>query len=416
MNYVIIGNSAAGVSAAETIRDIDQSSPITIISDERDPFYSKSLIPDFISGKVSLEKTFLRSETFYKDMGITPLLGEKVERVYPKKNTVALSSGREIGYDKLLVSTGAVPKVLIDVEPGLNNFFTARTLEDAKAVKEACAKAKSATVIGAGLIGLKLAVALNSTGLDVIVLGKYEILLPRVMDSIAGEILREVFEENGITVLTQVKVSHVSGDGVHLSDGQFLPSDFVVMAAGVRPNADIFDGTEVEVGEGIITDPQMRTSVDNIYAAGDVVEDVDLLRKGNRFINPIWPKAVLQGRIAGSNMAGVKRDFPGSMMMNSVQFFDTPLISAGIVLYENGDYQEQVIKYNKEGKVYKKLIYEKDRLKGAILLGDIDRAGVITNLIKEQKDISSIREELSSPGFGYEDILNIPEADRDWIV
>jgi len=416
MNYVIIGNSAAGVSAAETIRGLEQSSPITIISDEKNPFYSKSLIPDFISGKVSLEKTFLRSETFYKEMGITTLLGEKVDRVFPKKNTVALSSGKEIEYDKLLVATGAGPKVMIDVDPGLDNFFTARTLEDAKAVKEAAAKAKSATVIGAGLIGMKLTAALCSLGIEVTVLGKYEILLPRVMDSIAGEILKEVFEENGVKILLGVKISRVSSDGARLSDGRSVTSDIVVMAAGVRPNVDMLEGTEIEVGEGIITDSQMRTSIENIYAAGDVVEDRDLLREGRRFINPIWPKAVLQGRIAGSNMAGVERGFAGSMIMNSVQFFDTPLISVGLVLHEEGDYHEQVIRYNKKDKVYKKLIFEGDCLKGAVLLGEIDKAGVITNLIKEQRDISSIKEELSSPGFGYEDILNISGENRNWIV
>ncbi len=416
MNHVIIGNSAAGVSAAETIRVIDRSSPITIISDELHTFYSKSLIPDFISGKASLEKTYLRTDTFYKEMDINTLFGEKVDKVYPGKNTLALSSGQEIEYGKLLVATGAGPRVSVDIDTGIENFFTARTIEDAQAVKEAALQARRATVIGAGLIGLKLAAALNSLGLEVTVLGKYEILLPRVMDSTAGEILREVFEGNGVNVLTGVKVSRVSSDGVRLSDGQYVASDMVVMAAGVKPNIDMLEGTEVEIGGGIVADSQMRTNLEDIYAAGDVVEDIDFLGGGRRFINPIWPKAVLQGRIAGSNMAGIKRNFPGSMMMNSVQFFDTPLISVGIVLHEGCDYHEEVIRYNKKEKVYKKLIFEKDRLKGAIFLGEIDKAGVITNLIREQRDIAPIKERLLSKSFGYGNILKVPVADRAWIV
>ena len=416
MNYIIIGNSAAGVSAAETIRGIDRSSPITIISDEPHPFYSKSLIPDFISGKVSLEETSLRPESFYKELGIETLLGEKVDKVHPKKNTIALSSGREIEYDQLLIAAGASPKMTVDVDKEVNNFFTVRTIEDAVSVREAALKADRAAVIGAGLIGLKLAAALRSLGLDVTVLGKYKILLPRVMDSTAGEILKEVFEENGVKVFAGVKISRVNTDGIHLSDGQSLASDIIVMAAGVRPNIDMLEGTDIEVKDGIITDSLMRTSVDNIYAAGDVVEDIDLLREGGRFLNPIWPKAVLQGRIAGSNMVGIKRDFAGSILMNSVDFFGTPLISAGIVFYEEGRYQEEVVRYSRKDKVYQKLIFGNDHLKGAILLGRIDKAGVIINLMKEQKDISSIKEELLSENFGYGNILKTREADRDWII
>jgi NAD(P)H-nitrite reductase large subunit len=416
MRYVIIGNSAAGVSAAETIRDIDRTSPVSIISDEPHTFYSKSLLPDLISGKVSKEKTLLRNETFYKDLGIKAILGEKVERISPDKNSLTLCSGKEIGYDKLLIATGVSPKVMIDIDKKADNFYTVRTLEDTIALREAAIKAKRATVIGAGLVGLKIATALHSLGLDITVLGKYEILLPRVMDTTAGEILKDLFEDHGVKVFTEVKVSGVNADGVQLSDDRSIASDIVVMAAGVKPNIDLLEGTEVSVNQGIITDSHMRTNLDNIYAAGDVVEDKDMLGEGKGFLNPIWPKAVLQGRIAGANMAGRKRDFAGSMMMNSVEFFNTPLISAGIIQHGQDLYQDEVVTFNKKDRIYQKLIFEKDRLKGAVMLGKIDKAGVITNLIREQRDTSSIRGRLLSENFGYGDTLKTKEAQCSWII
>ncbi|MDY6856112.1 MAG: FAD-dependent oxidoreductase [Thermodesulfobacteriota bacterium] len=417
MSYIIIGNSAAGVSAAETIRDIDRTSPISLISDEPHGFYSKSLLPDLISGKISQEKTLLRNESFYKDLGIEAILGEKVERISPKKNSVTLCNGKEIEYDKLLIATGVSPKVMIEIDKEADNFYMVRTLEDAIALREAALKAKRATVIGAGLIGLKIAAALHSLGLDITVLGKYEILLPRVMDATAGEILKELFEDNGVKVFTKVKVSGVNADSVQLSDDRSIASDIVVMATGVKPNIDLLEGTEIAINQGIITDAHMRTNLENIYAAGDIVEDKDILGQEKGFLNPIWPKAVLQGRIAGTNMAGRKREFTGSMMMNSIEFFNTPLISAGIIQHGQGRFKDEIITFNKQDKIYQKLIFEKDRLKGAVLLGKIDKAGVITNLIREQRDISSMRGKLLSESFGYGNALKTKEAPQySWII
>lgn len=425
MNYLIIGNSAAGVSAAETIRGFEPDLSITIVSDEPSPFYTRCLTPELISGRKTAQDIELRPASFYQQLGIQTRFGERVDKVFPEQSRVALTSGEYLPYDKLLIATGARPVKLGDGRQKGGIFslgrkrgkvFTLRTIDDALNIKKAAKGAKRSIVVGGGLLGLKVAQAFRSLGLEVTIVEKLDHLLPGITDSPAARILAGVFEEQGIKIETGVGVSEFRNGSVTLEDSRTLNSDVTVVAVGLKPNIELVEGTAVKTQEGILTDSMMMTNVENIYAAGDVVEDDDLLIPGAKLLNYIWPKAVLQGRIAGSNMVGTQRTYGGSFIMSSEEFYGLPLISAGLVSPPEKEYQEEVVKFSEPKRAYQKLVFEKDRLVGAVLLGDIEKAGVIINLIRAQRDVSAVRDELLSGTLGYGKILKVSGIDLKWLI
>lgn len=415
MRYVIIGNGAAGVTAAETIRRLDPEGAITIISDEEIPFYSRLLLAQFIAGTVSEEELFLRTEDSYAALGIDLLLRSTVVRLEPEEKRVFLADGQALSYDRLLIATGASP--LLPEMEGLEGpgVFPLRTIKDAKEIVAASQNRERAVVIGGGLVGLHAAFGLQARGLAVVVVEMLPHLLPQQLDPRAAEILRKAIEAKGVQLIlgqTVEKILRRDGtvEGVVLADGQRVECGLVVVAAGVRPNIALAQEAGLEVGEGILADSHLQTSLPDVYAAGDVAETMDPLM-GQRTLSAVWPSAVEQGRVAGHNMAGDPMEYEGALgLLNSVEFAGIPIISVGLIRPEGNAYEISVW----EGKdSYHKLIFREDRLVGVILLGEIERAGIYTALIRQQIDVSKIREELSAGTINYGHLLRLeaPEVE-----
>lgn len=396
--YCIIGNSAAAVGAVEAIRENDEEGQITIISKEPYHVYSRPLISYLLAGKIGDEDMYYRDSHFYRDNDVE-FINSTVHTIDTGDRSVTMDDGK-IEYDKLLIATGGTPFV-----PPTDGFekegvFTFTTWDDAKEISARLSDVKKAVVIGGGMIGIKSSEALQARGIEVTIVELADSILSTVFDNIASTIAKEHLEMRGIRILTGNSVSKIEGkgsvSGVTLSDGENIDCDLVIFAIGVRPNVDVAKDTAIEINRGIVVDEEMQTSAQGVFAAGDVAEAYDRLAGEKRPL-PIWPLAYRQGKIAGSNMSGVKREYDGGFVMNSIELIDVPTISFGLT---NTDEGLEVIS-KQEGEEYKKIVLKNDRIVGAIFIGCIDRAGILSGLIRDEVDVSTFKEELLSDNFGY---------------
>lgn len=384
MRYVIIGNSAAGLAAVAGIRRRDREGAIALISDEPHQAYSRILITYLIAGQVQPAGMVYRDPGFYQDYGVELVLGARAETVDPAAQVVRTADGRTWPYDRLLLATGAAavrPRVEGWDLPGV---FVMRTLTDAYGVLARLPQAREAVVVGGGLVSLKTAEALVKRGLKVTMVVSSPQLLSQTMDATAAGVIQQRAEAWGVDVRTGDDVVAFAGRGelerVVLRSGEELPCQIAVVGKGVRPNADLAAAAGLEVDRGIKVDHYLATTIPNIYAAGDVAQAPSLLEEGT-LVAGVWSVAVEQGYIAGLNMAGSRQRYPGALKRNSGRFFGLEAASVGLTVYQDDrDFAVTTLGPTPGGK-YRRLVFRGDRLVGAVLLGDIRQAGLMTRLI-----------------------------------
>jgi nitrite reductase (NADH) large subunit len=362
MKIVIIGNGIAAVSAAAKIREFDTLSEITMLSDENTPMYSRPRLLEYLAGKVSFEQITMKNEQWYGKHNIELVTGAKVLSVTPQENKI-VTSGGDISYDVLLVASGASAAMPAFFRPELKNVFRLRTKEDADRIIAACEHAHTAAIIGGGLLGIETGFALTSRGLTPTVIEIADRLLPRQLDAESSLLLKTSLEEKGLHFLTGKQTAALDADGQGLSitftDATALRADIIVVSAGIRPNVDFLAGSNVKVGKGIIVDEKLRTNIDTIYAAGDCAEF-----KGAMY--GIWPAAREQGEIAGAIIASQDAVYNGSIMSAKLKVVGIEVASVGDIAVGPLTKTES----QRDGSSFRKLFYEHDRLKGAILIGD----------------------------------------------
>ncbi len=408
--YVIIGNSAAGIAAIEAIRQRDKQSKILVISDEAYPAYCRCLISYYLSGGVKEKNIFYRSEDFYKQNKIELLLNKKVARVEPKNNRIVLEDKTQVNFDCLLIATGAAPKIPQDIK-GIKKtgVFGFRTLKDVQDISAVLPVIKTACVLGGGLVGLKAAYALKKRNIEVKVIIKSKQVLSQMLDAQAAGFIQRRLEQNGIDLVFSEDIIEIIGEGdikaVKLASGKVFGCSLVVVGKGVEPNIGLVKNTQIRVNQGIAANSLLQTNIPNIYTAGDVCESFDLALN-TPAINALWPVAVEQGRIAGINMAGGNINYEGSLGMNSIEFFGLPAISLGIYkIEENANSFEELKMCDLRIGTYKKLILNNNVLVGAVLVGDIKHSGIYLRLIREKADLSSFKTKLLDENFSYPQIL-----------
>jgi NAD(P)H-nitrite reductase large subunit len=411
MKYVIIGNSAAGIKCAETIRENDNSGEIVILTDEIYPAYSRCLLPDYLAGELDENSLAIRELDFYRKNNITVQYGVKATKIKPESKEIVLDNAQIVSFDKLLIATGS--RSLMPPIPGLDgeNIFGFRTLQDVKHILHVLPTVRRAVIIGGGFVGLEAAYAIYGKGIEVTVVERLSQILPSQFDGKAAQILHRDMQQEGIRIITGNGIKEIlnptlwqklfgkKGKGVLLDNGETLQCELIIVAAGTKPNTEVTQGTAIKVARGIIVDEYMETAEKDIYAAGDVVETVDAVT-GKRQLSPIWPNAVVQGRIAGLNMAGVTTPYTALIgMQNAVEFREVPAMAAGITEPETND--EVIIVEKERQNKYKKFVIRDGKLIGMILVGDIRQAGVYNALIKNRIDISRTKEYLSRDDFNF---------------
>lgn len=382
--YVIIGNSTAAVNCVEGIRSVDKEGDILLVSDETHFTYGRPLISYLLYGKTDLEHMKYRSDDWYTVNNVQFRAGVKVLKIDAKKKKIELSTGEKVPYEKLLVATGSRP--FVPPMSGLEKVkeqYSFMTLDDALKIGKTFQKEDNVLIIGAGLIGLKCLEGIRARVGKVTVVDMANRILPSILDEEGSAVVQKYLEEKqGVEFLLGDSAAEFTGaNAVTMKSGKTLTFDRLVLAVGVRPNVELVQEAGGACNRGICTDEGGRTTLPDVYAAGDCALSHDITTGADRVL-ALLPNAAMQGWTAGINMAGGTAVFDKAVPMNAMGLFDLHMITAGV--YEGECYEEK-----DDGK-YKKLFYKDDRLKGFILIGDVARAGIYTSLLRNATPLSSV--------------------------
>ena len=396
MRYVIIGASAAGMAAAEAIRQSDSKGIITVLSEEPVMPYFRPMIPFLISGKKSATDMMLIGQGPYSGAGIEVRLNSRVEGVDTKNQAVTVQGGDQLPYDRLLIATGSRPYIPPEIGgTEAEGVYALRTLTDASSAADRAAKTDHVIMLGGGLLNLKAAFALLERGLDVTLVVYSPEVLSQLMEPDDAVLIRDALNKAGLKIMTGCSATHILSDsgGVHgilLDNGQEMPCQMVCIGKGVFPNVDFLEASDVQVAQGVLVDRFTACNTANVFAAGDVAVTFDPIT-GGRIVTGLWTNAVEMGRCAGYNMAGRTTEYAGTFgILNATQVADEPFVSMGIVHTSETDYQTHVFSTRK---TYRKLVFTEDgeRLVGALFIGDISHAGLYRYVIRERMPVANIR-------------------------
>ena len=380
--YVIVGNGVASVGCIEGIRSVDCDSKITVISEENHPVYCRPLISYYLENKTDAEKINYRSADFYEKQGCEVIYGKKAVKIDSVSKNVTLNDGAEIPYTSLCIATGSSP--FVPPFEGLDtveNKFGFMTLDDTLALEKAVNKDSKVLIMGAGLIGLKCAEGLHDRVASITVCDLADRVLSSILDKASAEIIQKHLEKNGIQFMLSDTALEFSKNSAKMKSGKTVDFDVLVLAVGVRANTSLLKDIGGEVNRGIIVNDKMETSINGIYAAGDCTEGNDI-SFGEKRVLALLPNATMQGHTAGVNMAGGNEVFHKAIPMNSIGFFGLHVMTAGT--YEGEMYEEK-------GENSVKRLFTKDGLlKGFIIIGYNERAGIYTSLIREKTPLDTL--------------------------
>jgi NAD(P)H-nitrite reductase large subunit len=403
MNYLILGNGIAGITAAETIRQLDDHGQITLISDETFSPYCRPMISHLLEGAVDISRLPVRGTDFYEKNKITPILGARVDSIDTRTQTAVTKNGKSFFYDRLLIATGADPRPIDAQGLDLEGVFFMRNVEHVKKMIKTLPQVRHALVLGGGLVGFKAAYSLLRQKISVTMLIRSGYPLSMQVDETAGEIIRRSLEKNGLTVKTGISVTAFEGknklQAAHLSDNTSIDCQMCIIGKGVFPAHGFIPKDHIKTDAGILVDDCMQTSVPGIYAAGDVAEHIDIARN-QRWVNAIWPEAVSQGTVAGFNMAGHKFTYRGSLSRNVIRIFDTDMMTAGMVSSREKDDTLRVFSArDKKRGTYRKLIFKNHILVGFVMINHIEQGGVLMSLIQSRRPVDTEKLQLTDPAF-----------------
>jgi len=389
--YLIVGSSHAAIEAATAIRLIDADGTLTMLTRDRRPPYSPTILPYVVSGRAQPDAVTLRDNGYFRDAAIAFVPGAAVVSLDPAQSCLRLASAETWHYDRLLIATGAaaaLPPVggLADVP-----FHVLRSMDDAVKLRDAIGHAKSAIVVGAGLIGMHAAENMAKAKIAVTVVELQPHALSTYFEPRASAIIEGVFARNGIRMVMGQTLRSVArqGDGciATLADGATLAADLLLVCTGVKPNIGFLDGSGIDIDAGILVDDRMRTSGPNIWAAGDVAQARGFW--GGKVVNGILPNAVEQGRIAGLDMAddaGVVA-FAGAVPLNTYGFFGQQAISVG----HGGAGDGCEVEETSRDSVYRRIVLKDGHLAGIATINDFVDAGIMWQLIRRRVDLSAVK-------------------------
>ena len=404
MHYVVLGAGPSGVVAAETLRKTDPNGSITLIGGENEPPYSRMAIPYVLTGKVGEAGTYLRkAPDHFAAKGIEVRTGARATSLMPDNKRIDFADGSHLKYDRLLVATGARP--VRPPIPGLDlkGVHHCWTLEDARNIIKLAEPGTHVVLMGAGFIGCIVLEALAARGVQLTVVEMGDRMVPRMMNPTAGTMIRRWCEAKGIRVLTGTKIKSLQNVAaeksrgifgflkrkeptdsrdtldVELDSGEMLAAHLVVVSAGVKPNVDFLENSGIKIDRGIMVDRYMRTSVNDIYAAGDVAQGYDFSTKAHD-VHAIQPTASEHGRIAAMNMAGHNIQYNGSLQMNVLD--TVGLISSSFGLWAGVDGGDSIEVVDDDNYKYLSLQFEDDVLVGGTAIGLTQHVGVLRGLIQ----------------------------------
>jgi NAD(P)H-nitrite reductase large subunit len=418
MKYVILGNGPAGVIAAEILRKRSPEDEIIMIGCEDAPPYSRMAIPYLLMGNIQESGTYLRKEPeYFEKLQIQQVRGKVVSLDLKAKKLTLEGNSSQLGYDKLLLATGSVPMrpPIPGIElPGVHPCWT---LEDARSITQLAKPGSRVLQMGAGFIGCIILEALASRKVELTVVEMGDRMVPRMMTSVAGGMIKQWVQAQGVQVYTDTRVEEISksssGLAVKLSNGKTIEVDLVISATGVKPNIEYLKSSGLDLGIGVLVNDSMQTSNPDVYAAGDVAESIDF-STGHRIVNAIQPNAAEQARIAAINMSGGQAQSLGALQINVLDTLG--LISSSFGLWsgaKNGDHVEAV---DLDRYKYLRLEFLDDILVGATCVGSTEHIGVLRGLIQGKVALGEWKQVLmEEPTKAMEAYLAKGQAQSTWM-
>ena len=396
MKYLIIGGSIAAATAVNVIRANRPHAEIQVIADEAVPFYYRALIPFLLDGSRTVEDILFTDQP--TDDERVQFRHDRCIGVNPQQGFIGLASGGTLPYDKLLLASGS--SSLIPDIPGVDSrgVFTLRNMDEALMVRDYLKGCRTAVVVGGALAGIKMAEALQRTAVQVSVVEQLPHILPFIADTETADRMSRKLHATGLEIYTddsaeEILVADGKAIAVRLSSGKRVGADLVLLMVGVQPNIEFLADSGIDIDQAVVTDQEMQTSIPNIYAAGDMVQIRDPVL-GKDTVSALWGNAVHMGRTAGFNMSGIKAFVPPLLSsFNSTEIAGLPIISAGLLHIQSED-ERYAVYTEARGENYRKLIFEQDRLAGMIFVGNINGAGVYTNMIRNRIPLGNRRDAL----------------------
>ena len=393
-SYVVLGDGIAGSSAAETLREEDPDGEITVVTDEGEPLYNRILIKEFAKGKLPEAPIAIHDEEWYEERDIELRLNTHVTRVVPDEHRLYLHEGDPITYDKLLIATGGTPRQLPvpgSAADGIHHFWT---FQDARAIREAAERADTGVVIGAGLLGIDLAAICGAQDVRAHYLMRGNRWWRYALSEEGGEIIHRALRARNVTPVFESGASRFETEDGRVvatidANEQRYESEFVGIAIGLHFNMEFLQGSDVEQDDGIVVDEYMQTSVEDVYAAGDITQFYDTIL-GEHAQNGSWGSAKTQGHIAGVNMAADEPDEAFRWVSSySITHFDFPFLSFG-----HPTLGDRYIERTFDETAWRRIAIKDNKVVGGVLIGDLAPQTTLKRLMREEVSVAGQDDQL----------------------
>ena len=380
--YVILGNGAAGLSAAKAIRERDKTGSVIMISNEAYPTYNRPMLTKSMVAELDAKEILVEPEAWYQENNIHLLLEKEVTGIHTDKKEITLSDGTALKYTKLIYALGS--ECFVPPIPGTDKpeVVAIRRMSDIEKIEAMLYRVQNVVVIGGGVLGLEAAWELKKSRKQVVVLEAAPQIMGRQLDEGASQMLTDISRSNGIDIHAGVQIASIEGEssvtGVKLADGREFPAELVIVSAGVRANVGAAKNAGLDINRGIVVNADMSTSDENIFACGDCAE-----YEGINYA--IWPQALEQGKVAGANAAGDALTYTTVSAGLSFHGMNTGLYAIG----DNGKNPNLIyrtVEFKDMGrKQYEKYYFLNNRLCGAILIGDTSKMAFVTEAVEQKK-------------------------------
>ncbi|MEK7208747.1 MAG: FAD-dependent oxidoreductase [Patescibacteria group bacterium] len=406
--YVIIGGGAAGVAAAEAIRQVDQNGSLTIVSDEEHALYSRVMLskPNFFLGKIPFDQVYLKGDDWYRENRINFLGGQTASGLDGVNKVISLATGQKLPYEKLLIATGVRARTLNVPGADKSGVHCLRTLEDGKKIMADLKTGKTAIIVGGGFISFEMADLLKLAGLETTIILREAYFWEPILDEASGLMIENTLIKNGVKIIKKTELAKITGgesiDGVILKNGTVISGDLLICGIGVISSADWVKQSGLATNEGILANEYLETNFPDVWTAGDVAEYKDLLLEENVQMGN-WVNAREQGRIAGLNMVGGEKH-----PFKFISFYTTQ--GLGLTIAFVGDVapgQDRLIipRGSPTLNSYGRLIIVGRELIGATLINRTVEMTTIAKLIENNVDVSTHQTELGDPSFDLKKLI-----------
>ncbi len=404
LDYLIVGGGPAGTGAAEAIRRRDKDGSIAIVTNEPHPLYLRPSLAFYMRGLIQRDQLFQKKTDFYTKNSIELITEKMVTRISAAGKKAILEDGSIISCKKLLIATGGRPKRWQIPGADLDGVYYLRTLNDAEGIMKRMRTSRRAIVIGGGFLGMDLNQTFRIAGLEVVNIIRDKVFWSHFLDDNGGRLIERILKENGVDLIPEDEVVEVLGNktvtGIRTTGGKQIDSDIVGVGIGIGLNLDLLDNKEVEINRGIIVDDHLKSSLPDLFAAGDVAEFYDPIME-KRHIMGNWSNAMAHGKVAGANMAGE------DVAINVVSSYQIDIWGKSLIAMGDtaaSDDTRIFIRDQRDQYKYGRIFVRDGVIKGAILIDLKDLEPPLTKLIKEKREVKN-PELLSDPVFDIKKLI-----------